>query len=159
MFNGLTPSPDSQFVKDLKAFDPKLGVRFCRKRGQFVITQPSQLSGRVDALAISGDHGGGYRQPNIRDIRALYHGDFARKRSKDMVQEGENRMREQEQKHREFVKGEIDAQTRDNKRQLANTYNRAFNNGKGVTGFRQIPIKSKGYVVKDRRKLQTSVDE
>jgi hypothetical protein len=158
MFNGLTPSPDRQFVKDLKTFDPKLGIRFCRNRGQFVITQPSKVSGRVDALAIEGNHGGGYRQPNIRDIRALYYGDFARKRGKDRILEGEERWRQMKIKEQENIKDDILHQTRDNKRQIANTYNKACNNSKGVTGFRQVTPKSKGYTVKDHRKLQTSID-
>ncbi len=153
MFNGLTPSPDRQFVKDLKQFDHKLNVRFCRNRGQFVITQPSKLSGRVDALVIQGDHGGGYRQPNIRDIRALYYGDFARKRGKDRVLEEEERFRQQKIKEQEFVKDEIVHQTKDNKRQLTNTYAKAFNLGKGNTGFKQRtePQSSEGYRVIDRR--------
>ena len=68
-------------------------------------------------------------------------------------------MRVQEEKHVAFVKDEIKAQAQDNKRQIANTHNKAYNLSKGVTGFRQIPIKSKGYTVKDLRKLKTSVDE
>ena len=160
MFNGLTPSPDSQFVKDLKTFDPKLGIQFSRKFGRFVITQPSKVSGRVPVLVVDGrDNGGGYRQPNMGDIKALYHGDLTRKRARDRVREGEERFQEQDEKQKQFAKDEIFHQTRDNKRQLANTYAKAFNTGKGVTGFRQITPKSKGYTVKDLRKLKTSTDE
>ena len=154
MHRGMTPTPDSGFVKDLKTFDPKLEISFDRRFDAFVITQPSQVSGRVPALVISGDNGSGYRQPNQSDIRALYKGDFERNGGKRHVLQEEERFKKQDEDHNKFVKDEIMHQTRDNKRQLINTYAKAFNVGKGVTGFRQVPIKSKGYKVVDRRTIK-----
>ena len=159
-YQGLTPNVDPQFEKELKRFDPNLEVEFRRDFGTFVITQPSKVSGRVPAVVISPElheekQGRTWRQPDKRDIKALYRADFARKRAKDMVREGEDGIKERQKKDQEFAKDEILAQTRDNKRQLANTYSKAFNLGKGVTGFRQITPKSRGYRVIDRRKLKS----
>ena len=164
MYQGITPSVDPQFKKELKRFDPNLDIEFNRKFGTFVITQPSKLSGRVPAMAIAPEaheqnEGRTWRQPNMNDIRALHRADFARKRMKDMVKEGEDRVQDRMKRDQEFAKDEIMARTKEDKIQLANTFTKAFNLGKGVTGFRQVPKKSKGYKVIDRRKLQTSNGE
>ncbi len=53
MHRGMTPSPDSGFVKDLKTFDPKLEIAFDRRYDAFVITQPSQVS-HAGSTSLSG---------------------------------------------------------------------------------------------------------
>lgn len=160
---GIVPSPDPGFVKKLHTFDPTLKCQFSRKLGKFVITQPNRLhSGESVAAIVEGDTGAGYRQPDNRDIKALYEADFEIKDHKRRILEGEEAMLEHEKNQEERVAAEIRDITLDSKYQLRNTYVKAANEGKGMAPFRQVTVKPKGKVfsqepavkVIDRRKVK-----
>lgn len=108
MWKGITPEPDPGFVRKLKTFDPKLKCKFSRKLGKFVITQPTRLrSGEAVAAVVEGDTGGGYRQPDERDLGVLARADFERKSHKERIREGEefvekNREAEEKREHETF---------------------------------------------------------
>jgi len=141
MYAGLTPAPDSSFVRQLRLFDKDLKVEFDRKLELFVITQSRYTGGRVLALVIASDTDT-YRQPDARDIRILYMADFYRRNVKQRILEGEEYMRKVREDQDISAEDDIRHLTRDSKRQLANAYTKAFNLGKGVTGFRQVPAHS-----------------
>ena len=97
---------------------------------------------------MEGDSGGGYRQPDNRDLQALVEADFHRKSVKRRILEGEEHMKRVREEETRKERSEIRDVTKDNRIQLANTYVRAVNLGKGRTGFRQITPKPKGKVFK-----------
>lgn len=144
MFVGLTPSPDSGFVRQLHAFDKDLDVEFDRKLERFVITQPRFTGGRVLALVVESDDV--YRQPDNRELRILRRADFYRRNVMHRILEGEAYMRDARDKQDADAADDIRHLTRDSKRQLSNAYVKAFNLGKGVTGFRPITPKPRGQV-------------
>ena len=149
MWQGITPSPDSGFIKNLKKFDPKLKCQFSRKLGLFVITQSNRLhSGESVAGIIEGDDGAGYRQPDNRDIQALREADFEFKDHKKRILEGEEYMlkyrKDEEAKNRETIR---DA-TKDDKYQSRNSLMKAYNMGKGMSPYRQVAPKPQGKVFK-----------
>jgi len=147
MWQGITPNPDSGFVKKLRTFDPKLKCQFSRKLECFVITQPNRLhSGESVAAIVEGDDGAGYRQPDNRDIQTLYEADFENKDHKKRILEGEEYMTNyREKEHKENI-DEIRDIGKDSKYQLRNSLVKAYNMGKGMAPVRPIKVKPKGKV-------------
>ena len=147
MYVGITPSPDSGFVRQLRAFDRTLKVEFDRKIGLFTITQPRFTGGRVLAMVIESESFNGvYRQPDSRDLQVLRGADFYRRNYLQRMLDGEVQMREAREKQDADAAGDIRYLTLDNKRQLSNAYVKAFNIGKGNSGFRHITPKPRGQV-------------
>jgi hypothetical protein len=155
MFQGITPEPDAGFVRKLKRFDPKLKCEFDRKCGKFIITQPNRLhSGRSIAAVVEGDFGGGYRQPDNRDIKMLARADFERKSHIARIREGE-----QYEKQDAHAYDEIKHATAENKRQLRH-YASILRGDRGDNvnpAFRRVTKKAKGtrkngYTVVDKRR-------
>jgi hypothetical protein len=159
MYQGITPTPDPGFVRKLKEYSKDLRIVFSRKYSRFIIQQKGKISGWVDAFMIKGpdNTGCGYRQPDERDLELLFHADRHRKGQeyKDVIRDGEQAMKDSAQKSMDEAADTLRQATIEDKRQLMNTYNKAVNQSKGVTGFRQVPIKKKGYTVHDLRKLRT----
>ncbi|KKN52254.1 hypothetical protein LCGC14_0614740 [marine sediment metagenome] len=151
VWNGLTPAPDTGFVRKLRDFDPTLRVQFSRQLGKFIITQPSNLSGRTLAAVVEGEdcNNSGFRQPDMRDVRVLHEADFQRKAADQRILEGEEYMLGFQDDFDDKVAQELRECTVDDKIQLVNTYNRASNSGKGVTAYRQVTPKAKGKVYKN----------
>ena len=154
MYRGITPTPDTGFVKKLKKFDPKLKLEFSRLLGKFVITQPRKLhSGRALAAVVEGNTGGGFRQPDNRDIDTLCRADFERTSARKRIIAGEDYMLNHKKAQEKELKDSIRDATKDDKFQLINAYRKVFNEGKQVRHVRHIiPTNKKGYVVKDMRK-------
>ncbi len=144
---GMTPAPDPGFVRKLKAYSPDLDIRFSRNWGCFVITQKSQMSGDVPLFRIDGDNtGGGYRQPDDRDIMKIYEADRWNRSEHDWkstIKRGEDYMLQHEIDQDERVKAELRDVTKDDKLQLINAYKNAFNLGKVGSEFRKVEVKAK----------------
>jgi len=159
MWTGITPIPNSTFMRKLKRFDPNLDCEFNREVELFIITQPSRLgSGRLVAGVVANPGKDYYRQPDDRDIHALAKADFERKDHKRRILEGEEYMAESKEKEDKFAEDEIMHASRENKIQLKHMADNIV--GRSVdtvnAAFRRVPVKSKGYVVKDKRKLKSA---
>jgi len=126
MWQGITPIPDSGFMRKLKVFDPNLDCEFNRHVERFIITQPSRLgSGKLVAAVVENPGKDHYRQPDDRDLAHLAKGDFERKSHKRRIQEGEQYMLEYEEEQDKKVEEDIRNRTKDDKLQLMHTYQHA----------------------------------
>lgn len=137
--------PDRSFLNELKRTDKRLDCRF---NGQFfVLTYDRPCGGSVPIMSVRGE-GGGFRQPDQRDIMKLKESDLAREdyREKFMrMGKMSEYLTEQEQRRRKR-KENLRDMTKDNKIQLRNAFSKAGNTSKSNTGFRQIRVKPKGKV-------------
>ena len=150
MYQGITPTPDSNFVKKLHRYDSTLKCNFDRELSKFVITQPSMLnSGRKVALVVKDwEHEGGWRQPDERDIARIAMADFHRKSIRRRIQEGEDYMLNYRDKQDRKAAEELRDMTKDEKLPLVNAYRESFNLGKKIRPHRPIKPKVKGKVFK-----------
>jgi hypothetical protein len=145
MYAGCTPSPDPGFVRKLKDYEPTLGVHFDRKAECFVITQVGKISGRVPLFNIRNEYGH-WRQPDDRDIRAIYEADAHNRLGWDFktrMTEGEKMMIDAQQKAMDDAKSEIRDATKDDKIQLINMYKELGGYGKTRNEFQRVQPKSK----------------
>ncbi len=156
MYSGITPTCDRGFIKKLKEFDPTLRVIFDRDIERFVIQQPRRLGGWAIACVVRSLEDKQFAYPDDRHIQILYEADFQRKTVEKRIDEGEDYMINYQAEQDKRDRQEIHERTVDDKIQLMAALRKQYNLGKGVTAFRHITPKSKGYTVKDRRKLQTS---
>ncbi len=154
MYEGITPSVDPGFVKKLKEFDPTLRVIFDRDLERFVIQQPRKMGGWAIACVVRSAEDHQFALPDDRHISILYEADFQRRSVDKRIREGEDYMLDHPVQQDINDRQEIHERTVDDKIQLMNALRKQYNLGKGVTGFRQILPKSRGYKVKDRRKLK-----
>lgn len=151
MYQGVTPAPDSTFVKDLKAFDPLLRVRFERRMERFVITKRRAFGDDFNVLVVQTDDGE-FRQPDRRDIMMLYEGDLWRHGGVDArIRRGEEHMKEHQEKLDREIREESLARTRDSKIQLGNAYRKTFNEGSKAPELRRINLNRKGLTVEEIR--------
>jgi hypothetical protein len=157
MFHGITPTPNSGFVRKLKQLYPELEVEFSREHERFIITQPSRLrSGRVLLMIIGGYKiDNSFRQPDERDLKVLWKADMWRIGYKKQMMDGERAMLEAREKEEAKAEEEIRERTKDDKIQLSDGYRRAFNIAKANATFRRIENKPKpgSFIINDRRKL------
>ena len=127
--------PDRSFLNELKRTDPRLDCRF---NGQtFVITYERPCGGSVPIMSVRGE-GGGFRQPDQRDIMKLKASDLAREdyREKFMrMGKMSEYLTDQEQRRRRS-KENLRDMTKDGKRQLRRAYERVHET-MGV----EIPLK------------------
>lgn len=160
MFTGITPSVPTGFVRKLKAMDPGLDCEFSREHERFVITQTGKISGKVPVIVVRGDDGGGYRYPSDMDIKVLQGADLHKRGQevKNRIVDGETYMAEAKAKSDADAADEIKGRTREDKIQLSNEYNKAFNMGKGNSSHRRVEAKKRvlgGFTVTDNRKLSS----
>ena len=170
MYQGVTPTPDRVFVRKLKEFDPRLSVEFSREDHRFVITRdavcPGDAGYRAYKLWVVETAAGNFRQPDERDIYALWLGDLWRHGGvKARIMEGEAEILRRHEKEEKDIDQEFHDITKDNKRQLINTFKKASGEGKYGGEFRRIKVKNKGktwseiaaedkYTVIDKRKIK-----
>lgn len=153
----MTPSPDPGFVRKLKEYSKGLKIVFSREHGLFKIMQKARISGWIDAFLIEPYvDGGHYRQPNDEDIKLLAQADRWRKGQeyKDALKKGEDYTRDAQQASMDEAEDTLKQATLEDKNQLINTYAKAFNTGKGVTGYRQTKPKQRGLTWGQIRKLR-----
>ena len=157
------PNKDS-FMKDLKAISPKLDCYLDYERAKklgteplYVITYPNTaLNGEPIIINVVHDGNFGHRYPNKDDLKKLYDSDTHRIPIEDQLRRSAYMMTKfQEEADRKRYE-EIRDRTKDNKYQLMNQYNKIVGSGKGAHHVRQITPKTKGYTVKDLRKLNNA---
>jgi hypothetical protein len=156
MYQGVTPAPDSTFVKDLRAFDPLLRVRFERRMERFVITKRRAFGDDFNVLVVQTDDGG-FRQPDRRDIQMLYEGDLWRHGGVNArIRRGEEHMKEFQEKQDREIEQESLARTRDSKIQLSNAYRKTFNDGSKAPELRRIELNRKGLTINEIRSARAA---
>lgn len=143
-YQGITPSPDPGFIRKLKRISPKLDCVFSREHGKFVIKQKSEISGWCDVFAVEGDEGGGFRYPDNRDIQSVHDADRYVKSRRQRMRESKEYMEKYRENHEKKAADEIRDRTKDDRRQLINTYTRAANLGKAESTFRKVRLLPKG---------------
>jgi len=139
------PEPDRSFMRDLRNLDRRLGVKF---NGQnFVVTYDRGYGEPVNIHRIKAD-GGGFRQPDKRDLGIIKGGDLE---EGDKMETRLNKLayasEVMRRTAREKAAEEIRAMTADNKNQLAKAVMQATNMGKGNSAFRRIPYKPSKNVI------------
>ncbi|MCK4252142.1 hypothetical protein KAX97_11890 [candidate division WOR-3 bacterium] len=146
-------TPDRVFIKDLKQLDARLGCYFNETHRHFVITHERAVGPPAEIMLVErGD--GGFRQPDKREIDVLCEGDLHRTNVKERLQKTVKYMDQFREKEAAHAKDEIRNTTKDDRRQLMNTYAKAFNTGKGNSTFRRIkPKNGKSFSVIDKRRV------
>jgi len=144
MYKGIPPTPNPEFVKDLKVFDPKLDVKFDRISERFVITKSRSFGNPFIVLVVAGAEGE-FRQPNQSDIKALHEGDLWRHGGVEArVRKGEEYMRRHRFEEQQKITQELRERSLDDKIQLKNTYRKATNQGSKSPEFQKLPYRNPG---------------
>ena len=146
---------DRVFVKDLKRLDRNLGCKF--KDGRFVITYDRAQGPKAEVFEVVND-AGGFRQPNKCDLDFLCEGDLHQVGVKERMQRTVSYMENYRAKQDKKVTDDLKGCTVDDKIQLSNAINKAYNTSKSNSTFRRIEHKPKGYKVEDKRKELTDED-
>lgn len=156
-YQGITPTPDSGFIRKLKDISPKLGCEFSREHARFVITCQAELSGRYELFMVNGDEGGGFRYPDNRDILAVQEADRYVKSRRQRMRDADEYMRKHREDEEKSENDDIRNMTKDGKHQLIRAYTKDFNLGKCESTYRKVSARPKGrvterdgYVVLDR---------
>lgn len=151
MYQGVTPPVDPTFLKKLKEFDPTLTCEFHRGHERFVIQRKATVGPPHNIMIV--DDFTGFRQPDERDLAALYAADLWRHGGvSERIRKGEEYMRNYRTREDEKMREEFRDVTKDNKYWLRRTMRQANNDGKANHEFRRIEVKPKGYTVNDLRK-------
>ena len=138
-------TPDSNFVKRLKAVDNRLGCKYERTHGHFVINYERACGGAVPIFMVKSESGG-YRQPDQRDMDFLLSGDLTKEDMKTKLQKSAKYMADVREKSKKDASDNIRGATKDGKIQLSNAFSRIAGGGKGNSAFRRVVPKQKGQV-------------
>jgi hypothetical protein len=154
MYQGVTPTVDPTFLKKLKEFDPTLTCEFHRGHERFMIQRKATVGPPNNIMIV--DDFTGFRQPDERELAALYAADLWRHGGvTERIRKGEEYMRNYRKREDEKFKEELRDVTKDNKYWLRKTLRQANNDGKANHEFRRIEVKPRGYTVNDLRKRNT----
>lgn len=139
-------SADPTFLRELRHLDPNLGCRYEPEHGHFVITYRRAVGEPVPVLTVE-DEGGGFRRPDMRDIRRLQDGDLHRVPIRDRLRQVAKYM-EEDREYRARKRSEmIRDMTRDDRIQLARAIGKiAHNHGGKCMPFRRIALRPRGIV-------------
>lgn len=156
MYQGVTPVPDRQFLKDLKLFDDKLDVEFNREYERFVVIRKRAYGDPFVVWVVDSEHGQ-FRQPDQRDINALFYADLWRHGGvRGRIQRGEKYMADYAEKEDRDAAQDLRDITKDSKYQLRNTFRKATNEGGKSSEFARINVKPKGLTAAQIREARSS---
>jgi len=148
MYTGVPPVPDHAFVRRLREFDPELYVEFDRAMERFVIRQRAKALQRpLDVIVVQSDDGD-FRQPDSRELKALFGSDIRRISLEERQRRSADYMRDYKDRQERNAADDLMHATRLDKIQLVKTYQRAANEGKGtsVGTFRPVRPRPHGKV-------------
>jgi len=132
------PEADRSFMKDLKALDRRLGMKWNGEH--FVATYDRGYGEPVNIHRIKADDGG-FKQPDQRDLAIIKGGDLSDEKPTVRLQKlayaSEVMRRETQRKHRENIRD----MTKDDRRQLEKAFIQRTNSSKGNATFRRIAHK------------------
>jgi len=140
-------TPERGFMKNLKALDKRLNCVFRPEHEHFVITYQRNYGEPVNLHCVKADDGG-FRQPDMRDLKVIYDGDMTNKNAKEELAKRAYEMRQYDERQREKSRDNLKHMTRLDKRQLMSAFNQAHGSGKKNATFRKIDYKPKGEVFK-----------
>ena len=153
------------FYKKLKELDPKLDcyLNYDIKRARnlkeplWCITYERPLR---DPIIVRVIHDGnyGFRQPNPRDLEWLHSHDMHRDGVRYRLEFAAKLMEEARDLQEQKQEQEFRDMTKDGRYQIMYEMNKALGAGKGAKHVRQVIPKSKGYTVKDLRKLNNNTN-
>lgn len=137
--------PDRMFMGRLKALDKRLGCKFVKSHGHFVVDYKRACGQPVPIFMVKGDKGE-FRQPDKRDLDFLKSGDLTREDMETKIQKSALYMERVREKKQKDAQDNIRNATKDDKIQLTNVFGRIAGGGKHNSTFRRIEPKSKGTV-------------
>ena len=140
------PEVDRSFLKDLKAMDKRLSVKF---NGEHMVVCYDRGHGQpVNILRVKGENGG-FRQPDRRDLAIIKGGDLAEGPKMDLrLREAAYRSELQRREANRKAHENIRDMTKDGKNQLSKAFIQATNQSKGNSTFRRIDHKPGKNVVR-----------
>lgn len=138
-------TPDRVFMKDLKALDKNLGCHYNQDLEKFVVTYKKPVGDAVPICLVKSE-GGGFRQPDKRDIAYVSSGDLSKETMKQKLDKTSRYMEDSRALSRKKAKSDIRDMTKDNKIQLSQTLNKVYGSGKANSVFRRVKVKPKGDV-------------
>lgn len=138
-----SPSVDRGFMRNLKALDKRLGVKF--NGSHFVITYDRGYGEPVNLCLVKTDSGD-FRQPDMREIKLLHEGDMATKNARLELERRAYELQRSNERSERKTKEFIRDMTKDDSHTLANAFRKVTGIGKNAPKFRQIAYKPKGQV-------------
>jgi hypothetical protein len=130
-------TPERGFMRNLKALDKRLDCVFRKEHEHFVITYNRGYGEPVNLHLVKTDDGG-FRQPDMRDIKFISDGDMNNRRVKDRLAEVSKYLYDTREKDACDRKEMIRNRTKDDKIQLMSAFNQAHGAGKKSPAFRSI---------------------
>ena len=138
-----SPTVERGFMKNLKNLDRRLGVKF--NGDNFVITYDRGYGEPVNLHMVKRDDGG-FRQPDMRDMKVIYDGDMTNKKPElELAKRAYELLSVREESKRKSKEAFRDM-TKDDRIQLMNAFQKAHGVGKNKAAFRPIKHKPKGQV-------------
>lgn len=129
--------PERGFMRNLKALDKRLDCVFRPEHEHFVIVYQRNYGEPVNLHLVKTEDGG-FRQPDMRDISFISDGDMNNRRVQDRLQEVSRYLEETREKDKANRKDNIRHQTKLDKIQLMDAFNRAYGAGKKSPAFRKV---------------------
>lgn len=137
--------PERGFLKNLKNLDRRLDCIFRPEHEHFIITYNRGYGEPVNLHCVKADDGG-FRQPDMRDLKVIYDGDMTNKKADVVLAERAYELMSIRDKDREKAKSNIRNMTLDDRIQLMNAFGKAHGLGKNKAAYRPISYKPKGQV-------------
>ncbi len=137
---------DRSFIQELKRLDPNLGCRYEPSHQHFVITYRRAVGEPVPVMTVEANDGG-FRFPDMRDIRRLQEGDLHRVPIKERLRQVAKYM-EEDRAYRAKKRAEmIREMTKDDRLQLSRAVGKIDHNPGGKRmPFRRIALRPRGIV-------------
>jgi hypothetical protein len=132
--------PDWNFMKQLKAVDKRLDVKFNGEH--FVITQQTEKYGAVNIWKVV-DERGGFRQPDRRDLEMIKESNIENVSPDEKFNLVTAYMERFKKDERDREKDNSRHVVLGNKIQLAQWFNRNYGSGKGNSAFRRVNVRPK----------------
>lgn len=135
--------PDRMFMGRLKTLDNRLGCRFVKSHGHFVVDYQRAYGQPVPIFMVKGDKDE-FRHPDNRDLDFLKSGDLTQEDMKTKIQKSALYMERVREKKQKDAADNIRNATKDGKIQLTNAFGKIAGGGKHNSTFRRIEPKAKG---------------
>lgn len=137
--------PERGFMKNLKNLDRRLDCVFRPEHGHFVIRYDRGYGEPVNLHMVKRDDGG-FRQPDMRDLKVIYDGDMTNKKPEVEIAKRAYELLSVREQSMKQSKENIRLMTKDDRIQLMNAFQKAHGVGKNKAAFRPITHKPKGQV-------------
>jgi len=138
-------NPDRTFMNSLGALDKRLGCKFERAHGHFVVNYQRSYGQPVPIFMVEGKRGE-FRHPDKRDLDFLSSGDLARENMKTKLQRSALYMEKVREKKKKDAHDNIRNATKDDRIQLTNAFGKIAGGGKGNSAFRRVVNKPRGKI-------------